>query len=118
MIKTFQLALRSRNSKADDDTPDNPGNDTQITPVRKRPSATALTPAAPKKAKISKKPAAACGGSPRTKNASGGLPHGWKLEERVRKTGASAGAKGKYFIAPDGHICRSMVEVNAYAKKQ
>ena len=63
------------------------------------------------RAPVLKRPAAAS-------EADCGLPKGWRMEKRQRKSGASARVMDKYYISPDGTVHRSLVEVRNHNKKK
>jgi hypothetical protein len=42
------------------------------------------------------------------------LPEGWRVEQKIRKNGNTAGTSDKYFVSPEGKRCRSMAEVARY----
>ena len=100
MVERFQSMLRDSKAQKKDDN-----KEVVETPKRRpaasaRPTAVETPPAEPRPSL--KRPAAA---------NSGGLPHGWRKEKRTRASGASVGKFDYYFIAPDGRVCRSLVEV-------
>ena len=49
------------------------------------------------------------------KRPAAALPPGWRMEKRTRKSGKSEGITDKYYVAPDGGICRSMQDVAKYS---
>ena len=52
------------------------------------------------------------------KVSDGDLPNGWRIVEKFRKSGASSGAKDKYFHSPCGKVLRSMAEVKRFIEAQ
>ena len=57
----------------------------------------------------------ASGGGDGGESSGGALPEGWWVETTVRQSGLTAGTVDKYFRAPDGKRCRSMLEVHRHA---
>ena len=47
------------------------------------------------------------------------LPKGWRIHTSERSSGASAGQKiDKYYVSPEGKVCRSKIEMAAYLKNR
>jgi hypothetical protein len=100
MIASFHGMLKTAKEAAEEEMDDAAEQGDADADTKKKPAASLQV--------VMRKPAASL------KRPASALPPGWRIETRVRKSGKSSGTTDKYYVAPDGGICRSLLEVNNY----